>query len=229
VSIYQPDVVIFLVGVNDWNRAVRLAMDSEQTAWLGKFPSSILGQMINEAYIALVKRSSVTGGVFQEDGAFFNRKRKSMLLPDRREYFPDDVSPAYAGELQDIANECQILKALCVFLTQPHGYHPAAAETYIESFWMTPPGRKYTLTLESMVHIADLYNQHLLEFARSNGFLAFDLAAHIEPGFQSFYDEVHFNTQGAKAVGDLVAQFLLAHPNQLADLPPAKTAGSVDY
>lgn len=222
ISKYEPDIVIILVGVNDWNRAIRAAEDRERTTWLPYFQDSLLGTLINKAYLALVKRSAINHGVFEEEGDFFNRRRNSLSLPDKREYFPDKVSPVYEKELGKIANQCKKLQGQCVFLTQPHGYDSAASDEYKRSFWMTPPGRRYTLTLESMAHIANLYNRYLIDFCHRQGLLVFDLAAHMEAGFHSFRDEVHFNTAGARKVGRLVAQYLMEHRERLAALSPAQ-------
>jgi len=219
ISKYQPDIAIILVGVNDWNQAIRTAEVGQKTTLLPYFMNSVLGTIILDLYLAIVKRSTFTGGVFEEDGGFFNQNRNSLSLPDKREYFPDRVSPDYATELKDIAKECKNFEGVCVFLTQPHGYRPEATDEFKKSFWMTPPFQKYTLTFDSMAHIANLYNQHLIDFACHEGLRVFDLATHMEASFHSFHDDLHFNTEGAAKVARLVAQFMVEQVVRIE--PPA--------
>ena len=77
-----------------------------------------------------------------------------------------------------------------------------------KGFWATPPNTEYTLDFESLVYIANLYNHYLLKFADENGLYGFDLAKDIEPSYQYFYDEMHFNINGAPKVADLIFGFL---------------------
>lgn len=210
ISKYSPDIALFLIGANDWRRALIDHLEPGRGApLLPYFNRSVLGEYVNRLYVTIVKESMATGGIYEEHGNFFNRLRNSLSLPDKREFFPDKLLPAYVTELEDIAKECESFVGVCVFLTQPHGYGPEATEEFKKSFWMTPPFRKYTLTFDSMAHIANLYNQYLIDFAHQEDLCVFDLAAHMEASFHSFHDDVHFNIEGAANVARLVAEMLV--------------------
>ena len=73
---------------------------------------------------------------------------------------------------------------------------------------MTPPNEQYTLTFESMVGVAALYNDYLLRFAGENGHFSCDLAAAIEPSFDNFFDECHLNEQGARRASAVISTCL---------------------
>ena len=82
---------------------------------------------------------------------------------------------------------------------------------------MTPPNEDYTLDLTSMGGIADLYNQHLIRFARKQGHDLIDLAAAMPANFESFYDDVHFNTEGARRVAQVLTDGVMAGACGLTD------------
>ena len=69
---------------------------------------------------------------------------------------------------------------------------------------MTPFDEDYTLDLTSMEAIANLYNSYLVQFANEQGFDLIDLAAAMPAGTQFFYDDVHFNTEGARRVANVI-------------------------
>jgi len=69
---------------------------------------------------------------------------------------------------------------------------------------MTPPNVKYTLDLESLIGISQLYNQRLLELATENNIHFCDLAKEIPPTTDYFYDDVHFNENGSRAVANVL-------------------------
>jgi len=74
----------------------------------------------------------------------------------------------------------------------------------MQSFWMTSPDRfkKATLTIESLIYVAALYNNFLIDFAADNDVPLCNLDVEIKPTFENFYDEMHFNEQGARNVAE---------------------------
>ena len=143
-----------------------------------------------------------------ERGDYYTPQRGSLGRKDQRQFYPLSVSNKYDANLNAIASICREHELLCVFVTQPSGYHSRAASEFRASFWMTPPNESYTVTFESLEHVAGLYNRFLKTWAASHGFPVVDLAARIEPGFASFYDDMHFNESGAAAASDALAEEL---------------------
>ena len=95
---------------------------------------------------------------------------------------------------------CRQHSVTCVFITQPIGYKQGISPEFKRSFWMTPPNASYTLTFESAIRLAALYNDFLRRFTAERQLPLCDLDAAIEPSFGNFYDEMHFNEPGAKNV-----------------------------
>ncbi len=72
----------------------------------------------------------------------------------------------------------------------------------------------YTLSFDSMIHIARLYNDHWLKVADEWGLAVCDLESEMEPSLEHFYDDVHFNLEGSRkaaaflegCLGDLIQE-----------------------
>lgn len=201
---YEPDCVIMLFGVNDWNKHIRehFARYRYKLAEVS-FRDSLLGRALR---IALNYGSEAVGDGIQQvkAGAPHGAQIGSLSLPDRRTFIADQVTADYRATVDDIGNVCRVADVPCIFLTQPHGYSPTADPAYHRYFWMTPFDEDYTLDLTSMEAIANLYNSYLVQFANEQGFDLIDLAAAMPAGTQFFYDDVHFNTEGARRVANVI-------------------------
>ncbi len=64
------------------------------------------------------------------------------------------------------------------------------------------------LTGSYWVYVAAKYNDFLINFARENKHYVCDAASALAPGFENFYDDCHFNTQGARNMSVVVAKCL---------------------
>ena len=73
---------------------------------------------------------------------------------------------------------------------------------------MTPNGASYTLTFDSLVHVAEVYNRALITFANQRGHPVCDLASRIEPTIENFIDELHFSFKGSERVAAAVTECL---------------------
>lgn len=217
---YEPDFVLFLVGVNDWVRHIWKQFDF--LPWLHDgifglvFEDTMLGVFSMSIYdrvkltIAKTKEQFVKGqDIRLVTGELFGRKRGSLGRKTKFEYFPQDVSEEYKKYIMRISDLCDNANISCIFVTQPSGYHFDSEEKYKESFWLTPPDRSYTLTFKSMVAIADVYNKYLTKFGKKRGHKVCDIARFVPPSFESFYDDVHYNTRGAKKVAELISKCVI--------------------
>ena len=117
---------------------------------------------------------------------------------------PTEVAADYAATLREISHLCKENHLTCLFMTQPHAYSEATPADLRSRFWMTPPDATYTLDLESMIHIASLYNEFLRSFAAREGHPLCDLAAGMEPLPRYFTDDMHFTDDGARRIAELV-------------------------
>lgn len=56
------------------------------------------------------------------------------------------------------------------------------------------------------------YNEALLRVSRQNGMESLDLAASIPKDTSAFFDDCHFNENGARMVALAIAQYLAGKP-----------------
>ncbi len=208
----NPDMAVFLIGVNDWNRHIREQFGSRHYQ-VNRFRHSLTVQAIRDGIKKLrhsakktAKELSGETGIRQEKGNFYKDKREALTRrTTMHSWQPQEIDRRYGRTLAQIADRCTAAQIKCVFLTQPHGYAADISDEYKASFWMTPFNEDFTLDLPSLIHVAALYNNALTDFACANGLYVFDLAAVIPAGFESFYDDVHFNEPGAQAVAAALA------------------------
>lgn len=230
---YQPDLIIFLVGINDWNLHIREQFKDKvefipQKFWFGKvffcersyLRNTIMGRAMFRLYLHLLKRAEIkkylkkgqkigNTDLLVDDGRFMAAKRNSLSRPVSYSFKPTEVLPSYAEAMKEIAGICKENKVPCLFMTQPTGYQPAASEEFKKGFWQTPPASSYTLDFDSLVYIANLYNTFLIRFCKDEHVPCFDLAHYIEPSYKHMFDDCHFNIAGAQQVADVLTPVAL--------------------
>jgi hypothetical protein len=239
---YSPNMVIFLIGINDWNHHIKLSQDNR--GWLKNFfqyddleERVVLAAVDAKYNIALsnfrdsirfdhtilaelIKRfkSKMTSNKPKEttcgsnamncgvhDGSYLASQMGGLNRVDKRNFRPQTVFPYYTHYLEKIGSICKSNEVDCLFMTQPTAYHLEAEKEIRDRLWMVPPNRDYALDFSSMVHIAKLYNNHLIGFAKENKFSYCDLASQMRPSVDNFVDDCHFNLLGAKNVADFVS------------------------
>ena len=214
VGRYQPDFVLILVGINDWNKDIRERFGSQAYGhlatllWDLRLENTLLGQALRVASYRL--GGAGLGRASQALGGQMRGQTSSLDRGDRRKLTIGQVGRDYAKTLADIADECTRLRVRCVFLTQPHAYLEGAPVELRRRFWMTPPFEDYTLDEPSLRSIADTYNRHLVEELRARGQSVCDVAAAFSDRFDVFYDDCHFNEAGARAAAAAIAECILA-------------------
>ena len=206
---YNPDMVIFLIGLNDWNHQI---VSHFYPPIDFTFDKTMLGRTIRRNYennlnywLSSKKEISKVEKVVED---VYQEKRGSLKRKTRKAYKPETVPSYYKNYFLKIVSFCNENNITGVFLTQPTGYHEKASDEYKKSFWMTPAETKYTLDFESMVYIANLYNRFIMSFALSNGVHVIDLSKEIPGSFEYMYDECHFNVDGANKVAGLIYEYL---------------------
>lgn len=209
----QPDLVLVLLGGNDWNKHIKDHFEPGRDRWQPlPFRSTALGRVLDGLVIAPLRGqpssqswANRTLRIERPEDLNGGRKMFGDRAPLHR-FNPDAVTPGYAADLDTLGALCKELKLRCMFLTQPQAYGPPApAAALMARFWMTPPYADYGLEIESMVRVARLYNAHLSAFAARGGHALCDVAAGMPPEQTLFYDDMHFTDQGAARMAELVA------------------------
>lgn len=211
---YKPDMVLFLVGVNDWNWHIRETfggnLERQRRRWF--FSTTMLGKIFNMVYVQV---EADTETVRPEYGASLTRQRGSLQRTTQYHFMPTQVYPEYAKALQQASALCRKAAVECIFVTQPSGYQPGASEAFKAGFWATPSEQEYTLDFDSLRYIAGFYNTSLMDFATTHQHPYCDLAARIAPSYEYFYDDCHFNEHGATVVAEVLFTCLTAYMERL--------------
>ena len=206
----NPDLVLFLVGINDWNRHIAQNFNKNYDVTVGKFSrenllfsQSLLGKFIKGAfrYASTLSKDKKTPER-DEFGDYFIRG--SLDRSDVFSFTPGSVANEYVDTLSEISLLCKKQKIKCMFITQPTGYQEGATEDFKKDFWMTPPNQNYTVDFGSMVRLASLYNSFLIKFAKDKNHFICDPASKLPPTVMTFQDDCHFSLTGAKNMGAIV-------------------------
>lgn len=210
----HPDMVVFLVGINDWNWHITEEFNLEKEALKSKYSSkylvfreTLLGNAINLGFMYVKSYGKHKKNSVKEDnGEFLVKHGRSLKRSNVHTFNPKTVHYKYSENLNEISDICKRNKIKCLFVNQPVGYQKDASENFKNKFWMTPPYKDYTLKLDNMIDIASLYNTYLIHFANENDHFACDAAPKLVSTKDTFYDDCHFNTMGANKMSKVVKE-----------------------
>jgi len=234
VAHLNPDMYVIVPGANDWGLQIATRFDGSAPDQFDHAKVHVGGPQKNRLpYLNFLRRYSLEhtlagrvlhkGWVYakawasspnepsaaptrQNDptASFYAHHRGSLFKADQRTFTPATVSDSYADVMTRMVEFCQASPAACVLTTHPHSYKPGITREYMDRFWMTPAYANFTLTLESMRHIAEMYNRYTSDVARDSGLPVCDLETQIEPSLSNFYDEMHFNLEGSRKAASVL-------------------------
>lgn len=209
---YHPDAVVFLMGINDWNK--QIAEEIEQNwvlpAWIKRFsirnsPLWNIGKL-GAAPKTLAMSEATSPQVFGAP-SFPN----SLARGEIKQFQPQNVSVNYSQAVESIMRLCADRGIRCFFVTQPHAYDPNISERLKLRLWMTPPNESYTLSLDNIQQIAKRYNAWLIESSKRQQQPLCDLASILPATEAIFYDDCHFNESGSVHVAEALHSCLLPY------------------
>lgn len=131
-------------------------------------------------------------------------------LPDLADGLED-----FASQLRKIAAHGKAKEIPIVFLTQPGLWHDEMPVELSRLLWFGKSGTSGQGNLPlyystaALAKALDLYNQAILRVCRETDAYCIDIAKHIPKDTRAFYDDVHFNENGALMVAELVADGLV--------------------
>jgi lysophospholipase L1-like esterase len=218
---YSPDIVIFMMGINDWNLHIKENFEKQRPLhFLSSidFRNSLLFVKVN-SFRELVRTKSFRElfkppvdnppTVRIEDGSYYSSQNDSLSRPIVKRFQPQMVSEDYQFWVQKIARLCRGNNLKCIFVNQPVAYQGRLSTPLKKRLWMTPPNEEYTLPLEDMGAIADLYNNWLINYSHQNNVESCNIADQVHPTIDYFYDDCHFNEGGAKKISSLLSQCIM--------------------
>lgn len=157
--------------------------------------------------------------LFQDDeGRVYARWRANRRAATRlRDELPDltVALAAYARNLNAIVDLAQLSGVRVLFVTQPSLWRPGLTSEARDLLWTGGIGnyrhgkdREY-YSVDALAAGMSRFNERLLELCRERGVECIDLAPRIPKDPSVFYDDVHFNERGARAVADALFEEVL--------------------
>ena len=145
-----------------------------------------------------------------------DRKRRQQALAFRPE--PPDLGSGlreFTDNLRFIVDAARQRGAHVVLMTQPSMYRPDLPPAFQKLLWLgwvgdnrQPGGNEY-YSVEALAKALDRYNARLLDVCAAARTGCIDLAAALPRDTTAFYDDVHFNEEGARQVAAQVTPHLL--------------------
>jgi lysophospholipase L1-like esterase len=235
-GVLRPDMVVFLIGVNDLGTtlasegASTQALLEKQAGYEGDLPAGTHWRSVNVYPLYRRLRLFLVFHIASENlklrlhppnplqilipsqlGPLRHRREVGQVLP-----LPDlSVGlKEYRGRILALAARCKDLEMRCLFLTQPSMWRSNQTASEERLFWFgiigpfdTPKG---FVSSANMALAMDSYNRTLLDVCQQNGLECFDIAARIPKDTSSFFDEQHFNEPGARAMAQNLTEYLLS-------------------
>jgi hypothetical protein len=210
VSTLNPDLMIFLVGVNDWNKHIKQTVrrpNQKQKTKNVTINQTILYRSAKAVYGILAKSSGGSSLMIQNNhGEYYSAQNNSLNRDKKVAISIDDVDEDYVKFMSLIIKKCKSGAYECMFVTQPSAYQKNIDPQLKKRLWMTPPNEDYTLTLDALSSISKMYNNWLLAFTELHDMPSCDLSSNIYPTFENFYDDVHFNELGSLNASSVIFQ-----------------------
>ena len=239
---YQPDLIIFLVGINDWNNHI---IKSKRNYYLTSFEinydvtNSILykgfkniKKQFNRKIVAIFdhknssnKKKNLTKDI-NSSSIFFNNEKmwtKNREYLDQigsskskrkiRKFRPKDISQEYNFWITKIIDRCHDKKNICIFMDQPNAYKSDISEKLKSRLWMTPLFQDYTLPFEDLKYISNLYNEWLKKKIIDSDLHFVPISKRIPSNLNYLFDDVHLTENGAKKISDLLFNYIVDNIN----------------
>ena len=221
---YKPDIVIFLMGINDWNFHI---INSEKKYLIPSYEinydykNSLLFKTfgnINKQIHRKLKRirnnknnnkaTNMLSAEFDTEGYLLPQINSLNIREATKIFKPKKISQRYEHWSKSIINECKKTKLTCVFLDQPTAYKESISEELKKRLWMTPPNQDYTLNLESLIYISKTYNAWLQKEVMNSNLNFLITSDKIEADISHLFDDCHFTEKGSKKMSDLLVNFI---------------------
>jgi lysophospholipase L1-like esterase len=223
----NADLLVFMVGVNDM--LATLAADGGATTEMVEerarefrrqierrpAPTSVARRM---AWFRLLSGVRPIRGVEQNPREEFYRDARARRVRGPTVPLPDLSTglEEYRARIHQVADRCVAYGRRCLFLTQPSIYRDRLTSRERSLLWYGSVGpyadpRGY-LTVQDLGRAIRAFNGTLLDACREDRLECFDIADRVARDTTVFYDDVHFNESGARAVAQRLTSYLLERP-----------------
>jgi lysophospholipase L1-like esterase len=232
----KVNLLIFLTGINDLGAALAFEGGATQTHLernAERMRESILAGGVPHYKFPLYKHSQLFRALWMADiavarklrpetrqqewmGGLSNLRRlraeaKILPVPDLQTGLSE-----YRERLIRLVKQCKLLRVRCLFLTQPSIWRSDLTPTEQGLLWWgnigpwgAPEGYA---SITGLAKAMDAYNRTLLNVCQQSALECYDLASAVPRNTSAFYDDQHFNEQGARIVAHHLVDYLLSKP-----------------
>ena len=159
---------------------------------------------------------------------YVNWRKHRQEATDIRPILPDLSAglDEYTRNLKEMAALARARSTRLILLTQPTMWGPGLSRELESLLWLggigefqARPGHPY-YAVEPLAVGLKRYNDAVLAVCKSEGLECIDLT-HLERNVSTYYDDFHFNENGAKKVARIVSTYLQSKPpfNQASSAP----------
>jgi lysophospholipase L1-like esterase len=226
---YEPDIIIILMGGNDWHYHIKISQNPKELSpnlisrirnhipvalmenlatlrTATRFDNTLIAELYKKIRSKFKTKENSEGKTLYQNfaGGTITTMMGSLNRPEKREFYPKQVLPTYKYLVSRIGNLCKNNSINCIFANQPTAYKKAATDEMKSRFWVTPMSEVYTLSFDSLVHVARIYNEYLPAYANKNKHTGCELSNQIDPTLEYFWDDLHFTIKGANKVGEVI-------------------------
>ncbi len=245
-ALQNADAYIFLLGLHDLEATVTMNGEpsqkelEKQTMWFLDWSDTRTPQFPLFRRLALYRLLTTALSPFEgqdtrtqntmafgSDWLKYRRGLRATLptlpLPDLKVGLAE-----YRARVMALADECQRRSTRCVFLTQPMMWREGLSLKETSALYFGWIGLQGTLSnrfdhpdgfapVGDLARAMDLYNKTLLDICSERSLECYDLASAVPKDLSAFYDDAHFNENGARIASDFIAEKLLGHQPFVAE------------
>tara|TARA_R110000796_G_scaffold252640_2_gene389797 strand:+ start:45606 stop:46724 length:1119 start_codon:yes stop_codon:yes gene_type:complete len=225
-ALKDTEALIFLVGTNDFGRFLgdenNYLGSSEYQAKLAAFaylPNSEMPFYRRLTLFKLLKKAKQSYLASTSKNAFGLSQHQMQTL--RQSSKKSDTLPDLSESLQHYENNLRSIISLVkskgiapIFMTQPTMWSEGLEDQYEKlllmggSYDRSNPDSLLYFTPRALDTGIGRFNESLMRVCKEEGVLYLDLDSKMPKTTASFYDDCHFNENGAKQVADLLYEFL---------------------
>ena len=225
ISEVKPDVLVFLVGVNDmgpFHRGeggmVNRLPDAGARQWM--FSNSSILQMLYKAKIVYIDRVPVITAAVDPEFREEPLTEEEDVLPEDLHALLDDPD-FYRRRITLLIEECRVQGIVPVFLTQPLLFEDTEYWRGIRETARWFQGTERLMSAATSFLMIETLNKDLINVCTEEGVAVFDLASEIPHSRDYFYDSMHMTEAGADLVGRKVAEYTIEYLEEEGILWPA--------
>ena len=221
------DAVIFLVGMNDFSRSIMGIKNLDRKKRYGhikalwyKIKYLLWKTSSIYALIQAIELDTSTESlrVSLSKGSQYilyrsNRQNAKMYLKELPNSFHKDLI-IFEKNVEELIQLCKRRSLRTIFLTQPTAWHPDMKEHMKKLLWCgftqdSSEKNQAYYSIDVMVRGISLFNESLKIVCSENSVELYDLAKISEADTTMFYDDCHFNNNGAHKVAEYIAAHFL--------------------